>query len=267
MLKYVPIDSCLDNSFFPRPLRKESDDSDTLSYFLDAYRLLNLPLQYESKIAVLPISTHNVELPLDIHAVNLVTYLNSDLCADINSENLLPVLNDADYNIFYRIWQDNHFDNEKFLPMRNVGNSSTILCNCCNNPMFNRCSETYSITPAKTLMTSMKTGFICLSYDAEIKDNEGRFLIIDSIEVKRFLGLYAQSMHWLSRSSSKEEQAFSMYKELLRMTEIAMKKARGIQIMKGINISEIDQITGTQTYNQRLVRSGSDFYKKYTTNG
>jgi len=267
MTTYTPLNAILDRSYFPANLRKESNDDDILSYGLDAYRLLNLPLEYQRKIEVKEIINHNVELPSDIHDINLVTYLNSDSCVNNDSNNLMPIAHNENYNIFYKIWQDSQFYNERFLPMRNIGNSASISCTTCNNSLLNKCSETFSITPAKSLMTSIKDGFVCLDYDAEIKDENGNFLIINTPEIKRYLGLYAQMQLWLERAAGKEEQAFSMYKELTRMTELAMRKARGIQIMKNIDIQTINKISGTETYNQKLVRLPDLFYKKYATNG
>lgn len=262
MITYIPIDACLDSAYFPKPLRKECDDSDILSYFLDAYRMLNLPLQYERKIVVLPINTHNVELPTDVHSINLVTFLNYKPCETETVEKTQETIT-RDYNIFYKIFETNLLNSTTFLPMRNVGNSSSILCNCCNNPTLNSCNEVFSVTPAKTLMTSIKDGFVCLDYNGEITDEEGRFLIVNTVEIKRYLGLYAQAMHFMSRASTKEEQAFSMAERLLSMTEIAMRKARGHQNMGSIDLHTINAISGTETYNQKLLRIPQLFYKKY----
>ena len=267
MVQYTPLNAVLDSSYVPAALKKEADEDTMLSYGLDAYRLLNLPLEYQAKICIKPIINHSVELPSDIHSLEMVTYLPELPAEMTGSDNLLPISTDTDYNIFYKIWAINTSESNKYFPLRNVGNGSNINCNACHNSALNRCSETFSILPSKSLLTSIKDGYVCLNYSGEIKDVFGNFMIINSTEIKRYIGLYIQSQIWLSRASSKEEQAFSMYKELLRMTELAMRKARGIQIMKSISVNEISQITGTDTYNQRLIRSGNDFYKKYSTNG
>jgi hypothetical protein len=253
MINYTPIQSCLDRNYIPAPIRKEVDDDTLLSWCLDGYRMLNLNQEYETKIKIIPIVNHNASIPDDAYNINNVTYLNCNECQD-SIATQMPIQTPSNYNIFYKIWEESHFYNERFMPMRNVGNSSSLLCTQCKNQMLSRCNETYSITPSKTLLTSIKEGFICLDYEAIIKNEQGDYMIINTPEIKRFLGLYAQSMSWLERASSKEEQAFGIYEKLLAQTEIAMRRARGSNFMGGINMHNVTSITGSDTVNSRLIK-------------
>jgi hypothetical protein len=267
MQQYIPLQAVLDRNYITNAIKKETDPDTLLSYALDGLRLLNLSMTYQSSICIRPIINHIVTPPSGIHTLEMLTYL-PELPEDlISSSNLLPISTDSTYNIYYQLWYLNTAESNKYFPLRNVGNSSSINCMACNNPDLNRCAETFSILPSGDFMVSIKEGYVVINYSSEIKDEEGNFLIPKSVEVLNFLGLYATSKALLERSMSKEEQVFSMYKQILAQTEIAFRKARGITMLKNLNISEIDQITGTDTYNQRLIRSGNDFYKKYATNG
>lgn len=253
MINYTPIQSCLDRNYIPASIRKEVDDNTLLSWCLDGYRMLNLNQEYERKIKIISIANHSVPIPDDAYDINNVTYLNCNECQQ-TIETQMPVQNESNYNIFYKIWEESNFYNQHFMPMRNVGNSSSLLCTQCKNPMLSRCNETYSITPSKTLLTSIKDGFICLDYEAIIKNEVGDYMIINTPEIKRYLGLYAQSQSWLERASSKEEQAFNMYRQILGQAEIAMRRARGSNFMGGINMHTITSITGSDTVNSRLIK-------------
>lgn len=263
MQQFIPINAVLDRNYITNAIKKETDEDTLLSYALDGLRLLNLGTAYQKSICIKPIENHIVTPPSGIHTLEMLTYLY-ELPEDLtSSSNLLPISTDYDYNIFYQVWLSNTTDSNKYFPLRNVGNSSSINCLACHNPDLNRCVETFSILPSGDFMVSIKDGFIVINYSSEIKDAEGNFLIPKSVEVLNFLGLYATQKALLERSMSKEEQTFSMYKEILSQTEIAFRKARGITMLKNLNISEIEQISGTNTYNQRLVRSGNSFYSKY----
>jgi hypothetical protein len=259
MIQYIPIDSVLES--IPKGIRRETDDSTLLSYCLDGYRMLSVPGEYQRLITFKKINNHIVELPENVNAINLITWSN-EIHSTSNDIADFPIAHDANYNIFFKILEQSQFYNNHFLPLRNVGNSSSITCNCCNNPLLNKCSDTFSVLPDGSLMTSLRDGYVCIDYESIIKDEHDNFLIIKSPEIKKYLSLYSISQALLDRGMSKEEQAFAMYKDILGQVEIAYKRAKGSITLSNIDIHTIDQISGTGTYNQRLTRLPQNFYNK-----
>ena len=259
MIQYIPIDSVL--SDVPQSIRKETTDSDLVSHFLDAYRMLSVPGEYQRTIKIVELVEHIASVPDDAHAINLITW--TDSLATDETTNDFPIQNDRNYNLFYQIFQDSLYYNQKFQPLRNVGNSSSLICGCCNNPLLNKCGDTFSILPDKSLMCSIRNGWLCIDYDRELIDENGNYLIIKSPEVKRYLSLYGVAQSLFARSMSKEEQTFSMYEKILGQTEIAYKRAKGALTLGGIDIHTINAISGTETYNQKLIRLPDLFYRKY----
>ena len=252
MLEFIPIQAVLDSAYFPRALRQELDDNTILTHALDAYRLLNIYQKLEEATVIKELKNHSVgTLPEDIHTINIVTYV-------------LP--KNSTQNISY-----SNIGEHDLIPMRYIGNRkinmtlndyNTSSCKVCYHPELNGCSETYSISIFKELTSSIKDGIICIDYLREAKDEQGNFLIIKDPNILRYLGLYATAMVWRDRQNVKEEASTNLFMQYLQMAEIALRKAKGVFIQRNIDLSLVDSISGTNTFNQRLMRSPSFVFNK-----
>lgn len=76
MNRYTSIRSAL--RFIPRNLYDRSTDLDFLTWMLDAFRQLDLPVTYDSKINIFEIDNHRIVLPEDIREIKSVYWLKSN---------------------------------------------------------------------------------------------------------------------------------------------------------------------------------------------
>lgn len=244
MMKYVSIKSAL--RFIPRPLFDQSSDLDFMSWMLDGYRLLELPVTAENKVKIYEIKNGRVELPQEIKEINLITYLaetpsSNDLtsfldcvCDKENTSTDLDTNNVCNYTIAYKQFLTSSYFKNNYKPLLYVGNNSPLLCDKCPNK-YSSCKNTFTIDKYNILHTNLNDGFLCIDYSSEMTDDSGDFLILDLTEVKQFLAYYATAKHWEERAATKEQNAGNIVQDTLMKAEIWLRKARAVIIMRGIN--------------------------------
>jgi len=146
--------------------------------------------------------------------------------------------------INYRLFLNSNFYNQCNQPLKYVGNSKGWLCEGCPNKQV-QCEETFSINPvSREIIVSCDSGFICLNYECEVRDESGDFLIIDHPRVRNFLRLWTLYMHWNGRANFKEQGTFNMSDKYLYQAEIAFKAAKGILRQRAVDKELIRQIDG-----------------------
>jgi hypothetical protein len=258
MINYISIKSAL--RFIPKPLFSQSTDLDFMSWMLDGYRQLDVPQIYESKVKIVEIVNGSVELPQEIKEINLITYLDKEptetdiysltdcICNTESNANDADTNNPCQYTLAYKQFLDSAYYKNNYSPLLYKGNSSTLLCSNCPNH-YAKCQNVFTIDKNNILHTNINSGFLCLDYDTEMK-NDSDFLILDLTEIKQFLAYYAIAKHWEERASIKEQSADRMAQDALIKAETYLKKARSIVIMRGINPQNITsaQYDGYQHY-------------------
>lgn len=248
MTNYISIRSAL--RFIPKALFDYSSDLDFLSWMLDGFRYIDLPITFESKIKFLEIQNNKVTLPSDIREINAITYLYKDPSAS-DTDNLssccVPESNSTEsdtnnicrYTIAYKQFLDSKYYKNNFMPLQYKGNySDSILCDKCPN-RFSPCQNYFTIDKNKILHTNLDCGFLCIDYSTEMKDENGEFLIPDYTEIKQYLAYYAMAKHWEERAAIKEQSAAQMSQDFLVKAETYLKKARGMFIMRGLDANSI----------------------------
>lgn len=250
MTRYTSIRSAL--RFIPRNLYDRSTDLDFLTWMLDGFRQLDLPVTYDSKIKFIEIINNRAELPKDIKEIKLLTYMFKN--PDQNDVDSLtgcitnPVEttttesdtnNICQYTLAYKQFLDSKYYNNNFMPLQYKGNyADSILCTKCPN-RFSPCQNYFTVDKNNILHTNIKDGFLCIDYFTEMKDEAGDFLIPDLTELKQYLAYYAMAKHWEERAMVKEQSADRIAQDLYIKAEIFFKKIRGILIMRGINPNDI----------------------------
>ena len=119
MIKYVSIKSAL--RFIPRSLFDQSTDSDFMSWMLDAYRQLDIPIALESKVKILELTNGTLEIPEDVKEINLITYLDKEpsdtdlyslsscICNAESNANTEDTNNPCQYTLAYRQFLDSPY--------------------------------------------------------------------------------------------------------------------------------------------------------------
>lgn len=298
-MQFIKLQTVLNR--IPPAIRKEDYDENLLSYALDGLRFFSFNQKYINKIAIVPIHNHIVQIPEDLHSVNLVTYQADEptdeyaldmfcFCEDtkcgtcqkavscgnpgiyVGSDNNVfcdtcsGCLTEKEefesrtnsicrHNISYQLFLDSRYYNELHLPLKFIGNGSNVLCTSCPNRFVQDCSETFSIDPTISVFkTSIKDGWVCINYEAELKDNDGDFLIPKHSKLIEGLASYAEARHWQNRSAMHEQAAESRFERRLFRAEQLLRSAKGSLLLREINPNTINQITGDTAWNARILR-------------
>ena len=241
---------------------EEANDLQLLSYMLSAVRQLNLSQFHEYKVELIGIENHKAKLDSEIRKINLVTYAcesldegdltnvcNSLVPTEDTSEDCLPCgsgKSSSDicrHTLYQQIWLDSNTYNNKFFPLKYIGNvSSDYLLNDKSPNRYCDCQETFSIDTELNITTSFKNGVISVDYLAETKNIDGDFMIPDNERIKLALAKWAEYMHWENRLNIHEDGAFRIVQKRQADAEIAMKRAKGSQLLRNMNSDEIKDV-------------------------
>lgn len=272
MNEYISIRSVLNR--IPTSVREEISEGWLLSRILDAYRDLDIAGRLVDDVKIVTISNHLAQIPKEVKKLNLVTYsceepddceLNELLCQSgeedkcgectpVPADYLTRTNNVCDIPITYQLFFDSQFYNRAFIPLKFVGETKGNLCTNCINRMLHDCRETFSITPERNILSTVKDGYLCLDFKTEPKDEEGNFLIIDDPRLIQGLSLYAEAQAWRNRRGLKEQSANVYYNESLQQAEILLKSFKGRSRLRSIDAQGIIETTFTQTPNQKIMR-------------
>lgn len=252
MIKYVSIKSAL--RFVPKPLFNHSDELDFLSWMLDAYRMLDLPVTMENKIQIFEIENGKVSLPDDLKEINSITYMDTNpsqsdtdsfvdcICNAESNANTEDTNNPCQYTLAYKQFLDSPYYQNNYKPLKFIGNYGTsLLCSDCPNRFCSECNNVFSIDKNRNIRTNIDSGFLCIDYATEMTNDSGEYLIQDLTELKQYLAYYAVAKHWEERASIRETGADKSAQEYLSKAEIFFKKCRSILIMRGINPTAVSE--------------------------
>lgn len=249
MIRYTSIKSAL--RFVPKPLFDSSSDLDFLSWMLDGFRQLDLPVTMESKIKIFEITSGRVILPQDIREIKLITYLATDpsksdldsfsscICNPESNATSEDTNNPCQYTIAYKQFLDSPYYHNNYMPLQYKGNSGdSILCKNCPN-RYAACQNIFTVDKNNILHTNLNTGFLCIDYLTEIMDEDCDFLIPDFTEIKQYLAYYAIAKHWEDRAAAKEQNASNIAQDALIKAEIYLRKCRGMLILRDVNANDV----------------------------
>lgn len=258
MTNYISLKSIL--SQIPKPLFNHSEEDDFLSWALMGLRESKIINMYEPKVKIFNLGNGVIHLPNEIKEINLVTYLacipseeditNCQPCftSTIPEESVDTV--NSNYSISYKLFLDSDYYNKNFRPLQYKGNGSYICKNCPNKTT--PCQYTYTVDSSKVLHTNLTTGYICVDYDSEVLDSEGEMLIPDFQELKQYLVYYSLAKHWEERAMMSEQNAYNLSQDYLTKAEIYLKKVKGSDKLRKIDVNSIAMIQGGQY--QKLIK-------------
>lgn len=213
MKNFIKLSSVL--SSIPSSLFQEGNEADFLDYLLDGLKLLPSSALYEPKIEIFEIIDGKVQLPKYVRMINKVMWQCTDPSKDCLDE-LLSCCTEpepSDINpaickptITYKMWLDSPYYKDNYKIIRYTGTDKSMIKKSCPNT-WATCSESFVVTPNKTMYLSIDSGFLSIDFDAPVCDEDGDILIPDIQILHEFLIAYAISKHWENRQFSKEEQA------------------------------------------------------------
>jgi len=251
MKTFVKLRSLLDS--IPASLLEEDSEASFMDRFQDGLKLLPSTIQYEPKIDLFEIIDGRVQLPKYVKQINNVYWQSKDPSDECVSELETACAESLDQNdnicrptITYKMWLDSPYFNQTFEVLRYAGTDKSLIANNCEC-FTSRCSESFVVTPQKTMYLTIDEGFICVNYDSPICDEKGEILIPDNQLLNEFLVAYAISKHWENRMFTKETQAFNFYKEYNQKQALLLRQAKGNLLMREVNVHDLMNINGQYT--------------------
>lgn len=255
MISYEPISNILRK--IPKAVREQDSESQLISYALDAYRNLSIPVTTTEKIEIFQAVDHKIFLPQKIKTINFVSYL----CNTPTQEECEEVEACTYDTVYYTIdlYGTKYYKNN-YCPIKYIGNQSGI-CSKCINRFMNDCIDTFSVDSNKTLWTSFKDGYLCIHYETELVNSNDEFLIVEDEDVRNYLSFYSQYMHWLNRTSMHEDGAFRILQMLESKSNIYFLRAKGSLLQKNINKQLLQELT-TDSFNNRIITVLPDKFRR-----
>lgn len=237
----------------PKVLFEESPESEFYDSMLDGLNLLPSVVGYEPQMELLEIVDGKVQLPKHVKRINHVSYQETDPtdecisnlqttcgCTDESSDLNPDICRPA---ITYKQWLDSPYYKQNYKTLKYIGTDKSMLSNnsACHS---SRCSETFVITPTKTMYFSLDCGFICVEYEAPVCDEKGDLLIPDHGILHEFLISFAIYKHWENRQFTKEEQSGNFYQAYSQKQALLLRQAKGDHLLRNFNVANINDILG-----------------------
>ena len=269
-------------------------------YASQAMDALHVSQSYDHKVCVLTVENHRVNLPSDLRYIEAITYQYQSPTANQvtkitesisnstevtiedngtqtttnittksittpgeignNQDHVLRIQHQGVLNN-YQVWlsSDMYRNNFKLMKLANRAFASNYHCDNC--PNFECISEhTYSITPQKTLQTSLVDGNICIAYMAKAKDECGDLLIPDDVDFKIAIAAYVKMRYAEDKMFRHEENMYRLYYQFKKEWELLSAKVRGKFIIKGI---DEDGLVQAHKPLINVIRNSSNFDNQY----
>jgi hypothetical protein len=244
-------------------VRSNDTESQMLSYALKYYRLLNIPVQHKETIGLFQIVNHKVNLPDAVKNINLVTcstYFEEEEATTYCDTDAEVYTDTGDTSITVKLAFYESDAYKEFVPLKYIqGSVAYSGCKHCLNKHFHHCNDTFSVDHNKTLWSSIESGWICISYMSEIKEN-GNYIIVNTPEILQYLARGVELDHFINRSYGSTQGALGLADRLQQKVDINMRSARGSINRRLINLPLINEIT-VRSVNNTFFKVLPDVYR------
>jgi hypothetical protein len=281
-LSYIPIDSVLydlslvvDEPHYNEYKFKE--------WVIQGFKKFGIHDLYQNKVCLLQVSDHKATIPADLKYI--IQVAGKTVLSDSDTSDIQHALGiDSDSSGSQYIQDPNAFA-QKFLSSNSVTGwrplrkSSNTFINTIglNNSIFEDgniassgsladrygsecCEHEYKVDHNKCLTTTMRNGYVWVSYLAHASDTEGRLLIPDNEDLKEALFHYAMYKYWLTKATIKEQGAAQEREWHLNRFAILKAKATG-----DLNMPDVDTMENLKNQQHNLMPRAnrhSSFFSK-----
>lgn len=259
MKSFIKLNTVLNK--IPRSLFEEDSEANFLDWLLDGLKLLPQVVYYEPKMELFEIIDGRVQLPNYIKQINSVSYQETDPSDECitDLQTTCGCTDEAAYvdgrvcapAITYKMWLDSPYYNDNYKVLKYAGTDKSLISNSCDC-LTSNCHESFVVTPQKTMYLTLDSGFICVTYEAPICDENGDILIPDIPLLHEYLATYAIYKHWENRQFTKEEQAGNFYQEYNQKQAMLLRQTKGDFLLRNFNIANTLDIIGGQY--QKLIK-------------
>lgn len=272
MDKLISLDAVL--NYVSRAARKEASDLQIKSDALQCYKSLQSGMCTIEDFTISKIVNNRVDLPYDAKCINKVQWMCSDptateeedlLCSikSCNEEEACPsdCLTDyftRDYNLCrytlnHSLWIDSNYYKNNFVYLKYAGaRSKYINRNCMMQGQA--CNESWSYdSESNSILVSAEEGYLYVEYQRLPREN-GQVLIPNDTDLLQGLAWWCEYKIADERAWMKEQSMAQMSVTKLQQAESRLKRYRGKNLLRGIDIQLHDYIGGTSSDSQLLLR-------------
>lgn len=224
------------------------DEDEMIEWMGHASRKINAYPQYEEAITLLQVENYTACLPKGLLQIQMVAYKVDDSLTDSELDDIKEIIQ-HNKESYYRGFIGSNFFINNFRPLRlsTTPFAKQIHCKECENLVVED-EHRYSVDPYGNIMTTFKSGPICISYLKQPMDEYGEFLIPDDRDYIDALVNFCLLNMWEKRFNRKEQGSQAMLEYYSSKWEIAYPKAKGKLMMP-----DIDTLENIRVNNNRLI--------------
>lgn len=250
-IKYTSIKSILYNLSLLIDDKYWNEDR-ILEWAARGVKQLNITQNYIQNTVVYKVVDNKVVLPTDLISIIQVFY-TEEISLTTDSSLNLPSNSDLASKL-------NVLDQPLWKPMKS--NNLSVDLNCLDQRYLNRdCQHSYAVSASNILSTTLKNGYIGITYLSTPIDTDGIMLIPDDETVKEALIHYVLYYYWLSKFTMKEDGAELRVKFHLDMWQTLSMKA------KNLNLPSVDTLEKMRVEFNSLVPKRNHFQELFLNMG
>lgn len=270
-MKYTTLNSVLNYVKVPK---QEYDEGELLESAAQALRILRIPEQFEQKFCIINLINHRARLPEDLLHIEAAAYEVVSFPSALSSPNEeqgLTVTTTTDIYGNTKTVKEfsphvptsiNHTSFEHtntqailkniglydlptfsfkdhYILMQPTRDPFTSMYLCDSHPIVPCSDITYRIMTDGTILSSVESGTILLSYLTQPYNEYGDMLIPDDEDLKLAISRYVLWMYWEARQNSKVENAGNNAQSYRQQWQIAVRRVRGNFAYNNINMEKL----------------------------
>lgn len=251
--QYIPIDSVLYNISLDidPPYYNEHKFKE---WAIRGYRKLNAKDKYTEKVTLVQVSEHKAQLPSDVKYINQIAY--KETLNSTEDQAILDLLGIGDTEAQFintENWLNRLNRVTSWKPLKKSTNSFIYTVTLSNNIFPNLdytecCDHEYTVDQGLCLTTTLRNGYIWVSYLAYATDDKCRILIPDDEDLKDAIAHYCMYRFWNSKVISGDKLAINERDWNLSQYQTLLAKASG-----KLNSPDIDTLENIRKITTRIV--------------
>lgn len=280
-LKYTSIDSVL---YDLHTVFEDQNWSETRmrEWATRGYLKANLPAKYDIKTDFLIVEEHKSQVPTDAKYILQIAY--KDTLSEEDLEALKNVLNVSDeaWNPSLRLldqdqplpasvlaaltpisgaygWKPLRLTQNSFFETLTLGAPDPIVSDYTIDYNCPHCNHEYSVDANGCITTTLKEGYLYVSYYALLTDTKGYVLIPDNENLKEAIFHYCMYRYWMTRSTMKDQGSIQERNFHLKQYEVLKAKA-----VAEINSPDLAQMENLKNQGNKLFHSEHEYDKFFS---
>lgn len=246
------------------------NETNMLEWAAEGLRKVYMSPKLQENVSCIEIIEHTAKLPKDLVYLNQVAYRTdfSDIeeykkqlahTMNLEQETYNPEVLNYMQNPAGLVWRgiSSHWyksHSNLWKPMRPSTSSFMLSLECKNQGLNSHCDVEYTVDASLNITTTLKQGYVLVSYQAYPTEKDGTLLIPDDENLKSALFHYCLFMYWSKKALYKEEGSKSERDWHLKRYQILKTKASG-----ALNSPDIGMMENIKNMRNRIGPNSNQF--------